>query len=189
MYLGIYGALASPYEPDRLEQACHSVRELMEKLPRQVMQTAYKKSENLKDKVRTVVDAWSRHEKALDAEFGVPTGEESEQTLHTLLARVGELSEWMSANRPDRRSLAKDALRALDVSEVPPLEAAEEDRVKAWLEWFDFFTNASHHRFRVNEAELRDHLEQLEALLIDLLVPSAVDDLQELDEIMGKTND
>jgi hypothetical protein len=112
MHLGALMAFYSK-NPDRLAQAAHSLRELMEKLP-EYLDVPMKEGLSLGEKVKKLAQAW----KAV-----VKPPEDSEQSrwsgtidvpLQTFLIQVEEFFSWQESNRQSRTHKKLKALRQLD---------------------------------------------------------------------------
>ena len=180
-YTGALYALDNHYNPDRVAQAAHSLRELLQKLPRVVQGNEVHVSATdfagmcrsindriLKDKER-YSEGWKN--KKIDARL--------DKTLR-------KVEDYFSRNRqPTRKEKIKQAVATIDPmvnalgSEIQAVKHNKYHHLWSQLEEF------SHHGSRPNVAEFKKFLEELENIVLDLLAPVTVEDQKQIQTILS----
>ena len=92
-------ARASENNPDYLSQACHSVRELIDNLPK-YFQVTVKRTGSLKDQVISLQSAWEREPRVRNAS--------AEPLSERFAKKVEGLLKWFADNFPARREVCSD---------------------------------------------------------------------------------
>ena len=182
-YLGALYALDNQYNPDRISQAAHSLRELLEKLPRvvhgsdvQIGPTDFKgmrrniNNRILKDKER-YPEGWKN--KKIDGRL--------DKTLR-------KIENYFERNQqPTRDEQMQQAVATIDPmvdrldSEIQ--EAKRNKLLNLWnkLEIF------AHHKSNPDYEEFRNCLAELEVIVFDLLAPITAQDQKEIQMILRQT--
>lgn len=180
-YTGALYALDNHYNPDSVAQAAHSLRELLQKLPRVVQGNEVHVSATdfagmrrdindriLKDKER-YPEGWKN--KRIDARF--------DKTLR-------KVEDYFSRNRqPSRKEQIKQAVATIDPmvnslgSEIQEVKRNQYHHLWKQLEEF------SHHGSRPDVAEFKKCLEELENIVFDLLAPVTAQDQKQIQTILS----
>ena len=178
-YLGALYALDNPHNPDHFSQAAHSLRELIEKLPRVVGEMDMPGS--FRD-IRSNIDA--RFTKDKERYGKAWTGKKIDCELAKTL---GEIDRYLMANQqPTRRERVQSALAKLD----PMAEHLDSDirRRKRdalhtlWQKLEDY----AHHQNEPTVEDFNECLTILERTVLELLAPITAQDQQEIRSILDR---
>ena len=184
MHLGALRAFYSK-NPDRLAQAAHSLRELMEKLP-EYLDVPVKEAANLGEKVKELARSWKRVAKPLvDTEQSVWSGT-IDAPLQTFLVQIEEFFAWQESNRQSRTQKKLKALRQLDPLGFPYIGPVSSSWVKQWTECHEYFELVSHHRHVPTDDEFASQVSTIEQFLLDRLRPRTFEDHTKLDELISE---
>lgn len=191
MYLGALIVLEDQNNPDKLAQACHSLRELMEKIPRWYEAVpAAEQLPTLGVKVRELATAWERMlRNSVNKSSGGWAGN-IDKSLEKFLRGLEEFFDWFKKNKPMRGHRAAGLLRKLDPMGLPLPKKIEELRVKEWSECREYFENVAHHNISASLEEIGGWLRFLEGFLLDLVRPRTFEKHDRFDAIIkrGETN-
>lgn len=179
MYMGAVAVRPQDSNPDRFAQAAHSVRELMEKLPRYLDVPVLERELSMKEKLRQLEDIWDRAQ-------GDATGVSITATLKKFLASVKEFFDWFREQHPRRRERTARVMRSLDPGTSKLPSKIEDLRLKEWDACHGFFQGVSHHTTECTEDDLDAWIDSLERFLLDRLRPRTFEDHDELDEIIAE---
>ena len=179
-YLGALYTLHNEQNPDRIAQTAHSLRELIEKLPRVVegsdaqgsspnfheMRTEiYKRV--LKDK-ENYADSWEN--KTIDKHL--------DQTLK-------EVEKYLESNRqPTRRERMQTAVTTIDPMANRFNGQIREGKRDRLYELWDKLEGIAHHRRKQKIEDLENCLNKLEHTVIDLLSPITAENQKEIQTIL-----
>jgi len=185
MYIGALTVLNETSNLDRFAQSAHSLRELMEKLPRLLDVPLEAQKENLKSKVREIENAYLNTQKQTHC-FTVMNGWDGyiDGHLRKFLSDLKGFFDWFGSHHPRRRDEFHHFLTCLDGSgrDLPkPLASLNVDD---WDKKRDFFQSVAHHRKIVNEQEFLQCMDALERFLLDRLEPRTFDDFAEIDALI-----
>ena len=180
-YLGALCALDNPYNPERISQAAHSLRELLDKLPRIVLGRELPKPYDNPSKPREMAgriakererysDGWVGE---IDRELGI--------TIESVSEFLGNLE------LPTRRENIRAVLQHMD-----PLTDRFESRLSARrlrrvsdlqkeLEGF------AHHGGGDDENEFRNCIYGLEEVVLDVLALTTAENQEEILSILGES--
>ncbi len=184
IYFGALITLERKDNPDRLAQAAHGLRELMEKLPKYLDLPIEKKPPSLKEKVRRLAQ---RRDKALDnssSRDGSVWRGEIDDHLQKFLKESDEFFDWFEVEHLTRRGRTVKMLRRLDPSALPLPEPLEEPNIEQWNKCNDHFQGVSHHTISGVEEDFRSQLSALESFLLDRLAPRTSEDFAVIDELI-----
>lgn len=174
MYLGGLTVLAQVGNPDRIPQAAHSIRELIEKLPRHLGFVVQNNPVPLGQMTRNLADVWDKMEISVDGSSNsscIPT---------TFVGRLQNFFDDFRNSNPKLRERGKSVLNNLDPSEMQLPEVVQEARVDSWKEFNDYFVSVSHHRTSQDMNDFIEMLEKFEAFLLDYLRPRAAENQAEI---------
>jgi hypothetical protein len=185
-YLGALAALANRSNSERLVQAAHSVRELMEKLHR-IVDTPVKadSANSLGSVFRVMSDAWIRakdRSRCFDEQIG--WSGEIDNPARAGFEAVEDAIRWKRDNRPPQRDYAEAMTRALDVAVRPLPESVEDPFVSAWVKLSNQFVAWAHHKTIESEEEFLGALYRLERLIIDKLRPETFTDMKTIEALV-----
>ena len=183
-YLGALYALRDIHNPDRISQAAQSLRELLEKLPRVVLESdlqvaSYNATENrraisariAKDRER-YPEGWAG--KLIDPILG--------ETLEKALLY------FETSQQPSRREQVQMAVVGIDplASQFDTrIRDAKRDHIyKLWQQ----FERFAHHGGTPDAKDFEDCLGILERVILDLLAPITAQDQQEIRSILNRAD-
>ncbi len=180
-YLGALCALDNHYNPDRIAQAAHSLRELLEKLPRVVQESdvqmsmtdfkGMRRSINdriLKDKER-YLEGWKN--KKIDTQL--------DKTLR-------KIENYFERNQqPTRDEQMQQAVATIDPM-VTSLDSGVRERKRNQLyRLWKKLEGFTHHKSNTDVVEFSNCLKELEHTIFDLLAPITAQDQQEIQTILS----
>jgi hypothetical protein len=188
MYRGALIAFANSDNPESLAQACHSLRELMEKIPQWYEAVpAPEQLPRLNDKVSALEEKWKRMiAKTKCVSNGAWTGS-IDRSLEVLLMEIEEFFSWHAHDKPMRKERTAVLFRQLDPLRLPlPTKIIEESRVEEWSECRNYFVQVSHHNRTSTPEECSRYVYFLEGFLLDLIRPRTFEKHKEMDEIIER---
>lgn len=171
--------------PDLHAQIAHSVRELMEKAPRDLATIPMQlNSGELVGQVRILSAKWKAAAIPLaDTEWNGIINITQKQ----LLTGVGALFEDFDSKYPPNNQRRSALIQALDGSTIQIPEQIMAQRIEAWKQHSEYFIAVAHHNKTTTLEELRNNLMNVEQLLVDILAPEVIPVLDELDELIEST--
>jgi hypothetical protein len=186
-YLGARMTLSNTRNPDRLQQAAHSLRELMDKLlPVLGLPAEAEGGGRLGDRFAAMTSRWEiAKEQSRCHSDGVWNGEIDEAARRGFIA-VEEAIVWQRQNRPRRRETYRATIRALDVSRRPPPSWIEDTHVWLWNDLRDYFVRVCHHDRETNENEFSLTLHELERFVLERLKPRTYAEQVTLDQLIAE---
>jgi hypothetical protein len=183
MYLGALLVLREVSNPERLAQAAHSLRELMDKIPKYVDVEMKAHRETLGNKVDALDEGWRKLTQNTACHQGGSWGGNVDQPLSRYLQKLEEFFDWHAKHRPRRRVEAARLFRQLDGLQFTLPSFLEHLNVSEWQRLRDYFVSGAHHQ-RIDDSVFAERLESLESFLIARLHPRAYADLDEIDGII-----
>lgn len=184
IYLGALMAFERRETADRYAQAAHSLRELIEKLPKYLDLPVEKKPPSLKEKVRALSQQRDGAVKNSTNRDGSVWRGEIDDHLHRYLTESDEFFQWFSEEHLTRRRRTIKVLRGLDPSSLQLPEPLEDSNVKQWERCHGYFQGVSHHTVTGVEETFREQLSVLESFLLDRLAPRTSEDFASIDELI-----
>lgn len=186
MYLGALLVLRHTSNPDRIAQAAHALRELLEKLPRILDMPFQAKPPSMMDKIRPLEKTWS---KAKTESSGLKTNPRSDiidTPLRKFLDEAEKFFSWLASDRPTRRQQAAIVVRGLDPLKKALPQTIESLHVEEWDSYRNHFELVSHHQIVEELEEFMKWVDGVERYLLDRLIPRTFDDFAALDAIIGE---
>ena len=183
-YLGALYALDNEHNPDRIAQAAHSLRELIEKLPRVVqgINVQGKSHGGFKQMRQNLHNRFSK-DKARYKE--VWTGKVIDDHLSKTLSDVGEYLEHNK--QPNRKKQIQTAFATMDpMADYLGSNIQEKKGEKLHDLWIKF-EGFVHHGKAPDTDEFKDCLESLESIVFDLLAPITAQDQSEIKSILARS--
>ena len=180
-YTGALYALDNHYNPDRVAQAAHSLRELLQKLPRVVQGNEVHVSATDFDGMRRSIN-----DRILKDKERYSEGWKNKKIDARLDKTLRKVEDYFSRNRqPTRKEQIKQAVATIDPmvnalgSEIQKVKHNKYHHLWSQLEEF------SHHGSRPNVAEFKKFLEELENIVLDLLAPVTAEDQKQIQTILS----
>ena len=184
MYKGAIVVLSQGSNPDRIALAAHDIRELLEKFPRLANVPMVAHKESLTPKVRELEDIW-RNESSRTECFDNPGWSGTiDGPLVKILKKLEEFFQWFEEHQPRRKVEITETFRGLDNYSYELPQTIEDSNVRRWREFQDFFVSVAHHGKLPEDQEFMERLNKLEDILLDLLHPEPVEDLEAIDNII-----
>lgn len=181
-YFGAIAALRNTFNPDRLAQAAHSLRELLEKIPRALKTEASGVSGDQLKKKREAVRAAFVAEKAKFSDGW--QDKVITQELEEVLKRMEQYFDL--CDRPDRREQVFAGLTRLDpMLQTLPAQLRQEKRQRYFELWIRL-EGFAHHGGKKNEDDFTECVEDVENLVFDLMAPISADDQSLLSGILAE---
>jgi hypothetical protein len=185
-YLAARITLFNMKNPERLEQAGHSLRELMDKLHPILGLPAEAEGGGLGDRFAAMTVKWEKAKRRSKCYTdGVWSGEIDEAARRGFAA-VDEAIEWQRKNRPKRKETYRATIRALDVSGRPLPSWIEDAHVKTWNDLRDYFVKVCHHDRETDETEFSAALHTLEVFVLDRLKPRTYAEQATLEQLIAE---
>jgi hypothetical protein len=193
MYIGGLAALDDSGNPDALAQACQSLRELMEKIPRWypgVPVPAPEQLPSMNHKVRAFAEKWKRMREKTRCLNSGSWGGPVDGHLAAALKVADDFFAWLETDRPMRRQRTTEMFRALDPMGLPLPATVEEARAREWSSCRDYFVNVAHHHIAATHEEVGRRVQFLEDFLLDLIRPRTFEKHADIDTIVkeGETD-
>ena len=180
-YLGALYALDNHYNPDRVAQAAHSLRELLEKLPRVIQVSNVQGSRpDFKGMRRNIND------RILKDKERYPDGWKNKKINARLDKTLRKVEEYFKHNQhPTRDEQIQQAVATIDpMVNSLDLEIQEAKRNQYYNLWHQL-EGFTHHKSKANIEEFNDCLKELENIVFDLLAPIIAQDQREIQTILS----
>ena len=183
-YLGALYVLENHSNPDRIAQAAHSLRELVEKLPRVALESdlrvnSYNFQEIRREIAARITKDRQRYPEGWDGKL-----------IDRLLAETLEKASlyFEKIQQPTRREQVQKAIVSIDplASQFDvEILSSKRDKLHRLSEQFQKF---AHHQGTPDALEFVNCLEALEKELLDLLAPRTAQDQREIRSILERTD-
>ncbi|MCE2416770.1 hypothetical protein J4G07_22580, partial [Candidatus Poribacteria bacterium] len=179
-YLGALYALDNHYNPDRIAQAAHSLRELLEKLPRLIHESDIPENTprfyNMRNNISDLI---SRSKKRC------PEGWKGEKIDKNLAKALTEIEKYLELNKqPNRGERIQQAIATIDPMVNRLDSEIQEGKRKQLLNLWKRLQNFTHHNSNLDVEEFRNCLQDLEGTVFDLLAPITAQDQEEIQTIL-----
>ena len=184
-YLGALYALSHDQNPDRVAQAAHSLRELLEKLPLVIVgldthRRPHQKPESTFPQMRSKIE-----EHILRYKECHPGEWEGQKIDNNLAAALGITESYIALNKqPTRRERMQMSVSAIDpMVDRFDKQTGERKRNQLYHLWIKL-ENFAHHGRIQNTDEFHKYLKKLENAVIDLLAPITAENQYEIQSIL-----
>ena len=182
-YLGALYALEVQNNPDRISQAAHSLRELVEKLQRVIQEMDVQGQSDFKGIRRSLKERFYKDKKRYDEKW---KGKKIDGALDKTLRKFDGYLE--RNQQPTRRKQVETVISMLDpmAGQLDSrIRDAKRDELHKLLQELEDFT---HHNSKPDINEFRKYLETLEGMIFDLLAPITAQDQNEIQSILELSN-
>lgn len=183
MYLGALLVIEQTENPENIVQAAHSLRELMEKLPR-YRDLPVKQPLRLKEKVINLSQYWPDVTGISNLEGRSSLGGVIDKSLQKFLKEAHGFFEWFEKQYQTKKEQAAILLRGLDPRKLPLPGPIEDLRIMEWYKYDEYLQGLSHHGKTTSLEEFRSWLGAIEKFLLDHLCPRTFEDQKEIKEII-----
>ncbi|MDE0314646.1 MAG: hypothetical protein OXM61_07080 [Candidatus Poribacteria bacterium] len=183
-YLGALYALNNRHNPDRIAQAAHSLRELVEKLPRVLYGSDVQgTTPNFKEKRSNINRCISRAKKHY------PEGWRGNKIDKHLAKALIEMEEYLELNQqPNRKERVQQAIASIDPMYYQLHSEIQEAKRDQLLKLWERLENFTHHNSNPDTTEFKECLEELEIIVFDLLAPITAQDQKEIQTILNMSD-
>ena len=179
-YLGALCALDNHYNPDRIAQAAHSLRELLEKLPRVVQGSDVQGPPDFKGMRRNI------NNRIFKDKERYPEGWKNKKIDGRLDKTLRKIENYFERNQqPTRDEQMQQAVATID-----PMDNSLDSRVreKKRNQLYRLWKNLegfTHHKSNPDVVEFSNCLKELEHTIFDLLAPITAQDQTEIQTILS----
>ena len=183
-YLGALHVLNNEQNPDRIAQTAHSLRELIEKLPRVVEGSDVQApSPNFKQKREKM------YRRILKDKKLYPDGWKDKTINPHLDKTLKDFEEYLESNQqPTRRERMQMAVTTIDpLANRFDNEIRERKRDELYGLWKQL-EGFAHHKRKQNIHEFEKCLDKLENTVTDLIAPITAQNQKEIQTILGNAN-
>lgn len=176
MYVGALMARSAMDNPESLVHACHSIRELIEKLPYH-LNLVVQRDRTMGDEVRNLDRKW-RNEPRVKNNNHDPLTEDFINVLDKFF-------NWYENNFTTNRQHARNYLPKMRIVTTLPLPNAIEDKhINEWLEMRDFFVRAAHHGACTGD-DFDAWMTRFETFVLNQIKPETFKIADKLDELIA----
>ena len=183
-YLGALYVLDNQRNPDRIAQAAHSLRELLEKLPMEALESDLQGNSNNFPEIRREIAARIARDQQRYPEGW--NGKPIDRLLAETLEKASLYFEKIQ--QPSRREQVRLAIMDMDPLadqfDAKILNLKRDSIYKLSMQ----FQKLAHHRGKPDAEEFETHLEFLGKELLDLFAPITAQDQQEIRSILKRTD-
>lgn len=183
MYMGALFTLNQSSNPDNFAQSAHSIRELMEKLPKYIDVQVQAQTEKLKDKVIELKDSWDSSLRKTKCLKEHTWAGEIDGPVAKLLEKLASFFEWFEQHAPRRKVEITKTLRGLDHFHGTLPKVLEVRKINTWTEFKNYFQGVAHHNI-TNCTDFGKHLETLETFLLNYFKPQTFLEFDAIDQII-----
>lgn len=180
-YLGALYTLDNHYNPDRIAQAAHSLRELVEKLPSVIHGTDAQSNTSLFHNMRANIN-----DLILRSKKRCPEGWKGGQIDKNLAKALTKVEKYLELNKqPNRRERIQQAIATIDPM-VDRLDSKIQEAKRSRLfNLWERLEGFAHHKINADAAEFKECVEELEHIVFDLLAPITAQDQKEIQTILS----
>ena len=183
-YIGALYTLDNHYNPDRVAQAAHSLRELLEKLPwvihGSVVQANTSRFANMRGNMNKLI---------LKAKKHYPEGWKGGQINKDLAKTLNILEEYLEFNQqPNRKERIQQAIATIDPMGDRLNSNIQDGKRERLFNLWKKLERFAHHNSNPEVEEFRDCLRELENTVFDLLAPITVQDQKEIQTNLSLSN-
>jgi hypothetical protein len=185
-YLGARITLLNIKNPERLQQAAHSLRELIDKLNPVLGFPAQAEVGRLGDAFDAMRTKWEEAKRKSTCHTDGGWSGEIDGAARRGFVAVDEAIEWQRKNRPRRKETYRATIRALDVSGRALPAWIEDTYVQMWERLRDYFVRVCHHDYETSEDEFSMAVDTLEVFVLERLKPATYAEQATLDQLIAE---
>ena len=179
-YFGAIATLRNRFNPDRIAQAAHSLREVLEKIPRALKTEESGITGDQLKKKREAVRTALANEKANFAD-----GWKDKVITPALSDVLCEMERYfILSDRPERKDHVFAGLTRLDPMLQTLPEQLRQEKRQGYLELWARLEGFSHHGGKKTEQDFIECVAQVEDLVFDLMAPISAYDQNQLSKIL-----
>ena len=177
-YLGALYALDNPYNPDRISQASHSLREILDKLPRLVPRSELPKSYDIPGKRVELANRIAKDRERYSEGW---VGEIDPDLAATIEGIAGFLDNLRQPTRRENMRVVLEHFDPLTDRFERQLSARRLGRVSGLQKAVEGF---AHHGGGDDEADFRNCIYQLEEVILHVLAQTTAENQEEILSIL-----
>lgn len=181
-YLGALYALSNHHNPDRISQAAHSLRELLEKLPRVVQVMDVQASCSFKGLRHELYKRFLKDKEDYKEEW---SGKEINPHLSNTLKQFGDYLE--RDQQPTRKEQMQTVITGSDPMVHQFSDSIRKKKQEVLHELWRALEGFAHHKRESNLETFMLSLNTLERMIFDLLAPITAQDQKEIQLILDRT--
>lgn len=192
LYYGAYVVLADENNPERISQSAHSLRELLDKMPRwwdgaPVLQRG-RNTVNMKSKLNDIQKPWKQANETYTENGILDWNGDVKPELIIFLYEFEKFQNWVINERPKRSEEVRSFLATESQlpEHVPDREEAEKERIKRWVKLYGILSNISHHGESTTDySDIQNRFEEYltNEVLFDIQ-PTTFKDIRLLDDLI-----
>lgn len=184
-YRGARDVLGMRPNADRLAQAGHSFREVMNAVDR-LAGLPQPAEGRLGDRFRDMTQTWEQERERSRCHDGKGWNGEIDDHAQFAFAAVEETIEWGRDNRRTRREVFLEVARTLDGSGRRLPETEEARMWRGWDDMKSYFTAVAHHGRQTDEAEFVQQLERLDEFILRLFRRDVYSEQKRIDDLIAR---
>jgi hypothetical protein len=188
MYLGALAVLQQPFNGERVSQASHTLRIMIDRLPVSLELKVEALDDRMGDRLQQPERAWQTALKNSSCFDGENWSGSIDSPLARALTVIQEFFVWKKESRPRRREELTQILRRLDTSGKRLPATLERLAVEELTVIRGYFIDICHHRINVDEAEFFAYLDAFERFVIDRQHPRTFADFDVIDAIIEEAD-
>jgi hypothetical protein len=175
MFVGAVTARAATGNPDHLEQASHSLRELIDKLPRHFDVVPVNEQGHLGNKVKDLAKRWKQERRVKN--------NSNEAVSDKFLRDLQKFFDWAEKSFPLRRELARRTVVKFDSSGRDLPRPIEELHAEEWMKIRQFFIDSAHHD-PCSISAFDTYYSAFETFMLNRLRPRTFDNADKIDALI-----
>ncbi len=189
-YHGALYALENHHNPDRVAQAAHSLRELLQKLPEVVPESSVRVVGSGDSKKSKFINMRNKIDNLLSkSKERYPEGWKGNKIDKHLAKALTEIEEYLELNQqPNRGERVQQAIASIDPMYKQLHSGIQEVKREKLLKLWKRLENFTHHNINLEVTEFKACLDELEIIVFDLLAPITAQDQQEIQTILNYSN-
>jgi hypothetical protein len=188
--LGVFYALRDRDNPEAIQQAAHSLRELMGRMEEIYSELQFKKPKKggdgtLKAQVIELRAHWDHAQTSPCLKAGKWSGE-LDAKVAKLLNAFGKLFRWQDENERLRKNREIATIKGMDPLSDRLSQEVQEARTKEWRRLKEYFTAVSHHGKLSNFTEMETALNSFEEFLYAALAPDSAKNQTAIQDLIAE---
>lgn len=178
-YLGALYALRNRHNPERFSHAAQSMRELLEKLPRTIDESAVAKTADFKGLRSGIIARWEKDKKHY------LNGWKDQLITSHFDKTLRKIDSYLEKNQqPTRREQIHSAYKKSDPLDYVLGQDIQEEKRKRFADIWKQFEASAHHGSHSDERDFAKILSEAEDLIVDLLASNTAPNQQTIKSVL-----